>query len=156
MDPRGQDMMRYATHSLRFKAGSDVAMLNAIIHAIIEEELYDEQYIQANVSGFEALKAKVENFAPEAMAEVCGIEASVLRQVARTYATSKRSIIFWGMGISQHTHGTDNARCLHALSLITGHVGRPGTGLHPMRGQNNVQGASEEGLIPLSFPDSRP
>src|SRR3546814_6102768 len=99
MDPRGQDMMRYATHSLRFKAGSDVAMLNAIIHAIIEEELYDEQYIQANVSGFEALKAKVENFAPEAMAEVCGIEESVLRPVARTYATSKRSIIFWGMGI---------------------------------------------------------
>ena len=153
MDPRGQDMMRHATHSLRFKAGSDVAMLNALIHVIIEENLYDEQYIQANVSGFEALKAKVKDFSPEAMAEVCGVEASVLRDVARTYARAERSIIFWGMGISQHTHGTDNARCLIALALITGHVGRPGTGLHPLRGQNNVQGASDAGLIPMYFPD---
>ncbi|RWP36412.1 formate dehydrogenase subunit alpha [Mesorhizobium sp.] len=153
MDPRGQDLMRHASHSLRFKAGSDVAMLNALIHVIVEEKLYDEQYIQANASGFEALKAKVKDFSPEAMAEVCGIEASVLRDVARTYATAERSIIFWGMGISQHTHGTDNARCLIALALITGHVGRPGTGLHPLRGQNNVQGASDAGLIPMYFPD---
>lgn len=155
MDPRGQDLMRHASHSLRFKAGSDVAMLNALIHVIVEEKLYDEQYIQANASGFEALKAKVKDFSPEAMAEVCGIEASVLRDVARTYATAERSIIFWGMGISQHTHGTDNARCLIALALITGHVGRPGTGLHPLRGQNNVQGASDAGLIPMYFPDYR-
>ncbi|TIL96363.1 MAG: formate dehydrogenase subunit alpha [Mesorhizobium sp.] len=153
MDPRGQDLMRHALHSLRFKAGSDVAMLNALIHVIVEEKLYDEQYIQANASGFEALKAKVKDFSPEAMAEVCGVEASVLRDVARTYATAERSIIFWGMGISQHTHGTDNARCLIALALITGHVGRPGTGLHPLRGQNNVQGASDAGLIPMYFPD---
>jgi formate dehydrogenase major subunit len=153
IDPRGQDLMRHASHSLRFKAGSDVAMLNALIHVIIEEKLYDEQYIQANVSGFEALKAKVKDFSPEAMAEVCGIEAAVLRDVARTYATAERSIIFWGMGISQHTHGTDNSRCLIALALITGHVGRPGTGLHPLRGQNNVQGASDAGLIPMYFPD---
>ncbi|TIM13721.1 MAG: formate dehydrogenase subunit alpha [Mesorhizobium sp.] len=153
MDPRGQDLMRHASHSLRFKAGSDVALLNALIHVVVEEKLYDEQYIQANASGFEALKAKVKDFSPEAMAEVCGIEASVLRDVARTYATAERSIIFWGMGISQHTHGTDNARCLIALALITGHVGRPGTGLHPLRGQNNVQGASDAGLIPMYFPD---
>ncbi|RWL20280.1 MAG: formate dehydrogenase subunit alpha [Mesorhizobium sp.] len=153
MDPRGQDLMRHTSHSLRFKAGSDVAMLNALIHVIVEEKLYDEQYIQANASGFEALKAKVKDFSPEAMAEVCGVEASVLRDVARTYATAERSIIFWGMGISQHTHGTDNARCLIALALITGHVGRPGTGLHPLRGQNNVQGASDAGLIPMYFPD---
>jgi formate dehydrogenase major subunit len=153
IDPRGQDLMRHASHSLRFKAGSDVAMLNALIHVIVEEKLYDEQYIQANASGFEALKAKVKDFSPEAMADVCGIEASVLRDVARTYATAERSIIFWGMGISQHTHGTDNARCLIALALITGHVGRPGTGLHPLRGQNNVQGASDAGLIPMYFPD---
>ncbi len=87
------------------------------------------------------------------MAEVVGIDASVLRDVARIYATSKASIIFWGMGISQHTHGTDNARCLIALALITGQIGRPGTGLHPLRGQNNVQGASDAGLIPMYFPD---
>ncbi|WP_274427126.1 formate dehydrogenase subunit alpha [Chelativorans sp. YIM 93263] len=153
IDPRRQDLMRHASHSLVFKPGTDVALLNALIHVIIEEKLYDEQYIQANVSGFEALKEKVKDFSPEAMAEVCGIEAEVLRDVARTYATSERSIIFWGMGISQHTHGTDNSRCLIALSLITGHVGRSGTGLHPLRGQNNVQGASDAGLIPMYFPD---
>jgi formate dehydrogenase major subunit len=153
MDPRGQDLMRHATHSLRFRPGSDVAMLNSLLHVIIDEELYDKQYIQANVSGFEALKAKVKDFSPEAMSEVCGIEASVLRDVARTYAKSERSMIFWGMGVSQHTHGTDNSRCLIALALITGHVGRPGTGLHPLRGQNNVQGASDAGLIPMYYPD---
>jgi len=84
---------------------------------------------------------------------VCGIEAKVIREVARDYATADRSLIFWGMGISQHVHGTDNARCLIALSMITGQVGRPGTGLHPLRGQNNVQGASDAGLIPMVYPD---
>ena len=153
IDPRGQDLMRHATHALRFKPGSDVALLNSLLHTIIEEKLYDEAYIREHVTGFEALKAKVKDFSPEAMADVVGIEASVLRDVARIYATSKTSIIFWGMGISQHTHGTDNARCLIALALITGQIGRPGTGLHPLRGQNNVQGASDAGLIPMYFPD---
>ena len=153
IDPRGQDLMRHATHPLKFRAGSDVALLNSLLHTIIDEKLYDEEYIRAHVSGFEALKVKVKDFSPEAMAEVVGIEASVLRDVARVYATSKASIIFWGMGISQHTHGTDNSRCLIALSLITGQIGRPGTGLHPLRGQNNVQGASDAGLIPMYFPD---
>jgi len=139
MDPRGQELMRHAEHRLRFKPGTDVAMLNALIHTIIEEELYDAQYIQANASGFESLREKVKDFAPEDMAEVCGIDASTLREVARLYATSERSIIFWGMGISQHTHGTDNSRCLIALALITGHVGRPGTGLHPLRGQTTFR-----------------
>ncbi len=155
MDPRRQDLMRFASHSLQFEPGSDVAMLNALLHVIIEEELYDRQYVQANVSGFEALKEKVKDFSPEAMSEVCGIKADMLRDVARTYATSERSIIFWGMGISQHTHGTDNARCLIALALITGQVGRKGTGLHPLRGQNNVQGASDAGLVPMFFPNYR-
>ena len=153
MDPRGQELMRHARHPVRFKPGTDVAMLNAMLHTIIEERLYDEQYIQANVEGFEALRAKVADFSPEAMAEVCDVSAETLREVARTYARAERSIIFWGMGISQHTHGTDNSRCLIALALITGHVGRPGTGLHPLRGQNNVQGASDAGLIPMFFPD---
>ncbi len=153
IDPRGQDLMRHATHALKFRAGSDVALLNSLLHTIIDEKLYDEEYIRAHVSGFEALKTKVKDFSPESMAEVVGIDASMLREVARIYATSKASIIFWGMGISQHTHGTDNSRCLIALALITGQIGRPGTGLHPLRGQNNVQGASDAGLIPMYFPD---
>ena len=155
MDPRGQELMRHATHALRFKPGTDVALLNAMLNVIVTEKLYDEQYVQANVEGFEALREKVRDFTPEAMEGVCGIDAGTIRTVARTYATSERSIIFWGMGVSQHVHGTDNARCLIALALTTGHVGRPGAGLHPLRGQNNVQGASDAGLIPMVFPDYR-
>ncbi|MEC9342539.1 MAG: molybdopterin-dependent oxidoreductase, partial [Pseudomonadota bacterium] len=153
MDPRGQGLMRHATHPVRFTPGTDVALLNAMLHVIVAEKLYDEQYIQAHVSGFEALKDKVKDFPPESMAEVCGVDADTIRDIARTYARAERSIIFWGMGISQHTHGTDNSRCLIALALITGHVGREGTGLHPLRGQNNVQGASDAGLIPMFYPD---
>ncbi|SDT97683.1 formate dehydrogenase subunit alpha [Stappia sp. ES.058] len=153
MDPRGQDLMRHASHALRFTPGSDVAMLNALLHVIISENLYDADYVANHVDGFEALKEKVRDFSPEAMASVCGIDADTLRDVARVYATSERSIIFWGMGVSQHVHGTDNARCLIALALTTGQIGRPGTGLHPLRGQNNVQGASDAGLIPMFFPD---
>ncbi|KZE33392.1 formate dehydrogenase subunit alpha [Chelatococcus daeguensis] len=152
-DPRGQDLMRHATHALRFKPGTDVALLNAMLNVIIDERLYDEQYIQGHVDGFTALREKVAAFTPEAMEPVCGIPAETIRTVARTYARAERSIIFWGMGVSQHVHGTDNSRCLIALALITGQIGRPGTGLHPLRGQNNVQGASDAGLIPMVFPD---
>ncbi len=153
IDPRGQALKRHATHMLEFEPGSDVALLNALINVIIAEELYDRQYVAAHTEGFEALAQHIRPFTPEAMAEICGIEAERLRTVARTYARAERSIIFWGMGISQSVHGTDNARCLIALALLTGHVGRPGTGLHPLRGQNNVQGASDAGLIPMVYPD---
>lgn len=155
IDPRGQNqgIARHARQVLQFKPGTDVALLNAMLHTIISEHLYDEQYVQANTEGFADLKANIQNFPPEKMSEVCGIDADVIKSVARTYATSNASLIFWGMGISQHVHGTDNARCLIALALSTGQIGRPGTGLHPLRGQNNVQGASDAGLIPMVFPD---
>ena len=153
MDPRGHALKRHATHMLQFKSGTDVALLNALLNVIVTEKLYDRQYIEAHVSGFDALSKHIVDFTPEEMAPICGIDANRIREVARTYAKAERGIIFWGMGISQHTHGTDNARCLIALSMITGHVGRPGTGLHPLRGQNNVQGASDAGLIPMMFPD---
>ncbi|MGH6719463.1 MAG: formate dehydrogenase subunit alpha [Alphaproteobacteria bacterium] len=153
MDPRGLALRRHATHMLQFRPGTDVALLNALMYVIVEEKLYDEQYIQAHTEGFETLARHLAPFTPEVMAPVCGIDAATLRSVARAYARAERAIIFWGMGISQHVHGTDNARCLIALALMTGHVGRPGTGLHPLRGQNNVQGASDAGLIPMVFPD---
>jgi len=132
-----------------------VAMLNAILNVIVTEKLYDQQYIQTYTEGFPALAENVKDFTPEEMGPICGVESDVLRTVARKFARAKSAIIFWGMGVSQHTHGTDNARCLIALSLITGQIGRPGTGLHPLRGQNNVQGASDAGLIPMFFPDYR-
>src|SRR5947207_2277402 len=153
MDPRGQALKRHATHMLQFRNGTDVAMLNAILNVIVTEKLYDQQYIQTYTEGFPALAEHVKDFTPEEMGPICGIEPDVLRTVARKFARAKSAIIFWGMGVSQHTHGTDNARCLIALSLITGQIGRPGTGLHPLRGQNNVQGASDAGLIPMFFPD---
>ena len=153
MDPRGQALSRHANHMLQFKGGTDVALLNAMMHTIIEEGLTDQNYIDGFTEGFNDLKAHVKAFPPEKMAEICGVEAATIRLVAREYARAGRGVIFWGMGISQHVHGTDNARCLISLALMTGHVGRPGTGLHPLRGQNKVQGASDAGLIPKFFPD---
>src|SRR5471032_1064999 len=155
-DPRGQGLSRHATINMRFKPGSDVALLNAMLHTIITENLTDKQYIAGFTEGFPELVEKIGGFSPEAMEPVCGVPAETIRTVARMYARSRASIIFWGMGISQHVHGTDNARCLIALALITGQVGRPGTGLHPLRGQNNVQGASDAGLIPMFLPDYQP
>ncbi len=153
IDPRRQALSRHAYKHLSFKPGSDVALLNAMLNVIITEKLHDEQYIAAHTENFEALRASIVSFTPEKMAPVCGIDAETLREVARLYARSRASIIFWGMGISQHVHGTDNARCLIALALVTGQIGRKGTGLHPLRGQNNVQGASDSGLIPMVYPD---
>lgn len=153
MDPRGQSLTRHAWRHLAFKPGSDVAMLNAMLHTIIAEGLVDEQYVAGYTEGFERLKQSVAAFPPEDMAEICGIPAETLREVARACARSPAAIIFWGMGISQHVHGTDNARCLIALAMVTGQIGRKGTGLHPLRGQNNVQGASDAGLIPMVYPD---
>jgi formate dehydrogenase major subunit len=152
-DPRRSELARHAVHYLQFKPDSDVAMLNAMMHTIIEENLVDPKFIEDRTSGYAELKENVARFSPEAMAPVCGIDAQTLRTVARLYAQSRASMILWGMGISQHVHGTDNARCLIALAMITGQIGRPGTGLHPLRGQNNVQGASDVGLIPMVYPD---
>ncbi|MGD9837116.1 MAG: formate dehydrogenase subunit alpha [Afipia sp.] len=156
MDPRRQSLSRHATKHLQFKPGSDVAMLNAMLHTIVTEGLTDAQYIAGYTEGFDDLKEKIKEFPPEKMEAICGIPAETLREVARMYAKAKSSIIFWGMGVSQHVHGTDNARCLIALALTTGQIGRPGTGLHPLRGQNNVQGASDAGLIPMFLPDYQP
>jgi formate dehydrogenase major subunit len=156
IDPRGQTLSRHATHRLQFRPGTDVALLNALLNVIITEELYDRDYVAQYTEGFEALRRSIADFTPEAMAPLCGTSAETLREVARVYARAKAALIFWGMGISQHVHGTDNARCLIALALLTGNVGRPGAGLHPLRGQNNVQGASDAGLIPMVYPDYRP
>jgi len=152
-DPRRSELARHATHYLQFKPDTDVALLNAMMHVIVEEGLVAQSFIADRTSGFEEMRKNVAGYSPEAMAPVCGVPAATIREVARMYAKSRGSMILWGMGISQHVHGTDNARCLIALSMMTGQVGRPGTGLHPLRGQNNVQGASDVGLIPMMYPD---
>ena len=156
LDPRGQALDRHATASLRFTPGTDVALLNAMINTIITEELYDAVYVESHTEGFSHLAEQTKSMTAEAMAPVCGIKPEISRDGARRFATAKAGMIFWGMGVSQHTHGTDNARCLISLALLCGHVGREGAGLHPLRGQNNVQGASDAGLIPMFYPDYRP
>ncbi len=153
MDPRGTAMQRFATHMLQFRPGADVSLLNAMMHVIVEEELYDTQYIEKYTENWEAEKEHLKGFSPEAMQDLCGIPAETIRAAARDFAGGQAGMIFWGMGISQHIHGTDNARCLISLALMTGNVGKPGAGLHPLRGQNNVQGASDAGLIPMFLPD---
>ena len=152
-DPRRSDLARISHRHLQFKPDTDVALLNAMMHVIVHENLIDQSFIDSRTIGFEELKRNVEGYSPELMAPICGIDSEDIRYVARLYAKSSASMILWGMGVSQHIHGTDNARCLIALALMTGQIGRPGTGLHPLRGQNNVQGASDAGLIPMMYPD---
>jgi formate dehydrogenase major subunit len=153
LDPRGTAMKRFASHMLQFRPGTDVALLNAMMHVIVEDNLVDRSFLDSRTEGYEALKAHLRPLTPEAMSPVCGIAPEAIRAAARAFGAARRGMIFWGMGVSQHTHGTDNARCLISLAMLTGNVGRPGTGLHPLRGQNNVQGASDAGLIPMVFPD---
>jgi formate dehydrogenase major subunit len=152
-DPRVTDLGRHAWRVLQFRPDTDVALLNAMIYTVIDEGLANEDFIRNRTSNFEALKQNVQGYSPEAMAPICGIPAATIREVAREFATAKAAMILWGMGISQHVHGTDNARCLIALVSVTGQIGKPGSGLHPLRGQNNVQGASDAGLIPMMFPN---
>jgi formate dehydrogenase major subunit len=153
VDPRRPDAADFATHYVRFRPGTDVAFLNAMLHVIVEEGMVDEEFVRTRTTGFEGVKETVRRYTPEFAAGICGVPAEQIREVARCYGRARAAIMFWGMGISQHTTGTDNARCLIALCLATGNVGRPGTGLHPLRGQNNVQGASDAGLIPMVYPD---
>jgi len=152
-DPRVTDIGKHAWRTLQFKPDTDVAMLNALIHVVIEEGLADQDFIAKRASNYEALRENVKGYSPEAMEPICGVPAQTLREVAREFAKAKGAMILWGMGVSQHVHGTDNARCLIALVTVTGQIGKPGSGLHPLRGQNNVQGASDAGLIPMMFPN---
>jgi len=156
MDPYRSDLARHADYFLQFHSDTDVPLLNAMMHTIIAEELHDTDFITRRTEGFTALAECVRDYPPEKVAPICGIPAETIREVARVYAKARGSMIFWGMGVSQHVHGTDNARCLIALALLCGHIGRPGTGIHPLRGQNNVQGASDVGLIPMVYPDYQP
>ncbi|MFO0849390.1 MAG: molybdopterin-dependent oxidoreductase [Gemmataceae bacterium] len=153
VDPRRPQIADFADHYCQIRPGTDVAFYNAVLHEIVRNGWVNERYVADRTENVEALKATVADYPPDRIAGVCGVPADTIRAVARLVGTAGNMMVFWGMGISQHTHGTDNARCLIALCLLTGNVGRPGTGLHPLRGQNNVQGASDAGLIPLAYPD---
>jgi formate dehydrogenase major subunit len=153
VDPREEKIAGHADVYCQIKPGTDVAFYNGVLHEIIRLDLVDHEFIARRVDNYDDLKAMVEDYPPERAAQICGIPADQIRTVARLWGEAGAAVVYWGMGISQHTTGTDNARCLIALTTITGNVGRHGTGLHPLRGQNNVQGASDSGLIPMVFPD---
>jgi formate dehydrogenase major subunit len=153
MDPRRPDLARNADHYIRFKPGTDVALFNSIMHVILAEGLHDDAFIAARTENFEAVREVVQHYPPELAERITGVPREKIVEIARLYGRAERAIVFWGMGISQHTTGTDNARCLISLALMTGNIGRSGTGLHPLRGQNNVQGASDAGLIPMVYTD---
>ena len=153
IDPRRSQIASHADFYCQIRPGTDVAFYNAVMHVIIEEDIYDREYVNTHTENFEALRELVQAYTPKKAAAICGIGADTIRDVARVFAKAKGAIIYWGMGISQHVYGTNNARCLIALTLLTGNIGKSGSGLHPLRGQNNVQGASDAGLIPMMYPD---
>jgi formate dehydrogenase major subunit len=153
VDPRADKMADHADIYCQLKPGTDVAFYNGIMHEVIRLGLTDDAFIRARTSNYEALARTVADYPPERAEQITGVPADLIRRVARAWGEAKAGVIFWGMGVSQHTTGTDNARCLIALCAITGNVGKPGAGLHPLRGQNNVQGASDMGLIPMFYPD---
>ena len=152
-DPRGVDLSQHAWRHLQFTPDTDVALVNALIYTVFDEGLANQAFVAERVDNLAAIRSGVQAYSPEVVAPLCGIPAATLREVARAYATAPAAMIFWGMGVSQHTHGTDNVRALIALCMVCGQIGRPGTGLHPLRGQNNVQGTSDAGLLPMMFPN---
>ena len=156
IDPRRPTIADFATWYCRLRPGTDVAFYNAVMHVLVRDGLVNKPFIRERTENYEALRDLVADYPPRRVAAICGISADTIEAVARAIGTARNLMIFWGMGISQHVHGTNNARCLIALCLLTGNIGRPGTGLHPLRGQNNVQGASDAGLIPMSYPDYQP
>jgi formate dehydrogenase major subunit len=153
IDPRAGTVADHADVFLQIKPGTDVALYNGVMHELIRLDLVDRDFVASRTSNFDELARTVAAYPPELAAQITGLDVRQIREMARLWGEADAGVIYWGMGISQHTTGTDNARCLIAMCAITGNVGKPGTGLHPLRGQNNVQGASDAGLIPMFYPN---
>jgi predicted molibdopterin-dependent oxidoreductase YjgC len=149
-------MVNFSTLWLRQQPGTDTAVFNAMAHVIVKEKLYHEQFIADRTEGFSQYIESLEDKTPEWAEAISGVPAEDIRQAARMYAKASSAAIYWGMGISQSVHGTDNALTLINLALLTGHIGRPGTGLNPLRGQNNVQGCSDSGGMPTVYTAYQP
>ena len=148
IDPRQIELTDFAELWLRQKPGTDVVVFQAMAHVIVTEKLYNQNFIRERTEDFEDYIESLEACTPEWAEEISGVPANDIREAARMYARAERAAFYWGMGISQSTHGTDNTLSLTNLALMCGHVGKPGTGLNPLRGQNNVQGCSDSGGLP--------
>ena len=152
IDPYRQPFARHAAYHLQLRPATDVALLSAMTHVVIAEDLIDHAFVSQRLEGFDDLKARVSAYPPEVAARVCGVPEESIVGAARLFAKAPNAMCFWGMGASQHAHGSDNMRALIALALVTGQVGRRGAGMHPWRGQNNVQGSCDVGLLPMCLP----
>lgn len=151
-DPRRIGLVDYADVWLRHKPGTDVALINGMMQVIIRDGLQDQEFIAGRTEDFEQLSEVVKDYTPEQVEKITGVPAEDIEAAARLFATAETGAIFYAMGITQHTTGTDNVKCLANLALLTGNVGRENTGLNPLRGQNNVQGACDMGALPNVFP----
>ena len=151
-DPRKIWMAEMADIHMQLKPGTDVWLLSAMAHVIVTENLHDQEFIDAHTEGFDAVAAKVAQYTPEEAEKVTGVPAADIRTAARWYATTKHAGIYYTLGITEHTHGTDNVYCLANLVLMTGHLGVRSAGMNPLRGQNNVQGANDAGATPIYYP----
>jgi formate dehydrogenase major subunit len=152
IDPRKIELSEFAEVHLRLRAGTNVALLNALACALVEEDLVDREFLQERIDDFPAFDSFIRDFSPEAMAPVCGVVASEIRRAARLYALGKPSYALHGLGMTEHVQGTDGVSCLVNLALLTGNIGRSGAGVNPLRGQNNVQGAAHMGCEPAVLP----
>jgi formate dehydrogenase major subunit len=155
VDPRKIETARIADMHLRLRNGSNIALLNAIGHVIIEENLYDHAFVAARTEGFEEYRKIVEGYTPESVEEITGVSAGEIRAAARMYAKAKTATILWGMGVTQFYQGVETVRSLTSLALMTGNLGKPNVGVNPVRGQNNVQGACDMGALPDMFPGNQ-
>jgi predicted molibdopterin-dependent oxidoreductase YjgC len=152
VDPRRIEMVHWSSLWLPEKPGTDVPVFSAMAHVIIAEKLYNQNFIDARTENFAEFAASMEKFTPEYAETISGVDRNLIVEAARMYATAKNAAIYWSLGIPEHSHGTSNALSLINLALLTGHIGREGTGLNPLRGQNNVQGASDSGAMPWHYP----
>lgn len=151
-DPRKIETARIADMHIALKNGSNIALLNAIGHVIIEEDLYDKSFVASRSEGFEEYRKIVEGYTPESVEEITGVSAQEIRACARMYASAKSAAILWGMGVTQFYQGVETVRSLTSLAILTGNLGKPSVGVNPVRGQNNVQGACDMGALPDTYP----
>jgi predicted molibdopterin-dependent oxidoreductase YjgC len=156
IDPRRLDLVKHATLWLRQRPGTDIAVINALMHVIIQEKLQDQAYIAARTENFEALRETVGKYTPEYVEKISEVPAADLRRAARLYGSARAAAIVYAMGITQHTTGTDNVKSLANLAMLCGNVGIRGGGVNPLRGQNNVQGACDMGGLPNVFSGYQP
>jgi len=156
VDPRKIDLVEEADLWLQPRPGDDIAWLNGMAHVIIQEGLYNKAFVEHETEGFEALKEKVSRYTPEFVEKVTGIPREQLIKAARMYASAEKAAILYCMGITQHSKGTDGVKAISNLALLCGQIGKPGSGVNPLRGQNNVQGACDMGCLPTVFPGYQP